>query len=253
VSYWLPEWPAPANVKSVITACEGGVSEGAYASNNMGLHVGDKLEHVQRNRASLQDSLGLNKPTQWLEQVHGTKVVPAQSDGLVRTADGSYTQESGLACSVMTADCLPVLLCDREGTQVAAIHAGWRGLAGNILRSARNSFNCSSSNLLVYLGPAISQAHFEVGVDVLEAFFENAECATETEAVAACFKPSLNPMRFYADIYALARIQFTRMGVESIYGGGACTFGDIAGDKPQYYSYRRQADTGRMASLIWLG
>lgn len=252
MSYWLPNWPVPHNVRSVITSCEGGVSEGNFESNNMGLHVGDKPEHVQTNRVALQRSLGLTRSAQWLEQVHGTKVVRAQSDGLVRTADGSYTQEPGLACSVMTADCLPVLMCDREGTQVAAIHAGWRGLAAGVLGAAKNSFNSSSKDLLVYLGPAISQSHFEVGVDVLEAFFDSAESSSEAEAVAASFKPSRNPMRFYADIYTLARIQLIRMGIESIYGGEGCTFGDKSGDKPKYFSYRRQADTGRMASLIWL-
>ena len=247
-NYFVPQWPAPANVRACITTREGGYSEGVYAANNMAAHVGDNPQLVARNRRVLCDSLPLEKAPQWLEQIHGVKVVRAQADALVRTADGSFSTEVGLACVVMTADCLPVLLCDRRGTQVAAVHAGWRGLAKGILERAIKRFNCPANQLLAYFGPAISQPHFEVGVEVLEAFFRVARNPAHSDAVAAAFQPAQRPLHFYADIYALARAELNALGVRQVYGGEDCTFRDAA----QFYSYRRDKTTGRMASMIWL-
>ncbi len=252
MSLLVPDWPAPASVKSIITCCEGGGSEGVYESNNLGLHVGDNPKHVLKNRESLQQALGLPGSPQWLEQIHSTKIVEAQAGERVRTGDGSYSREPGLACCVMTADCLPLLFCSSDGTQVAAVHAGWRGLAAGILTKARERFSCPANELMVYLGPAISQSHFEVGVEVLEAFFDAADSPDQAEAVARCFVAGRNPMRFYADLYALARIFLHGLGIESVYGGAACTYSDMEGDKHRYFSYRRQSQTGRMASLIWI-
>ncbi len=247
-----PAWPAPASVKSALTTCEGGVSEPPYASMNVATHVGDKPEHVTINRERLQQALGLTISPQWLEQIHGTKIIEASGDDLVRTADASFTTQKGLACAVMTADCLPILICNRSGSQVAAVHAGWRGLANGILQASLKAFNDRPKDLLVYLGPAISQSHFEVGIEVLESFFELATTPTEAQGIAAAFVAGKNPMRFHADLYALAKVFLARAGVEGVYGGEACTFGDMDGDRHRYYSYRRQKQTGRMASLIWI-
>lgn len=244
----IPDWPAPANVRSCITTRTGGVSQAPYESNNLALHVGDNPEDVRRNRQFLSESLQLARQPQWLEQIHGVKVVTARDDERVRTADGSYTLEPGQACVVMTADCLPVLLCDERGTQVAAVHAGWRGLAKGILERALDRFSCPASQLLAYLGPAIAQPHFEVGIDVLEVFFRAARSPLHSDEIAAAFKPSQRPMHFYADIYALARAELSALGVEAIYGGDYCTYADAE----RFYSYRRDKITGRMASLIWL-
>ncbi len=247
---WIsPEWPAPANVKVAISTRMGGESQPPFQSNNMGLHVGDQAERVLANRRMLLAQLALSSEPQWLEQVHGTRVVEAQADGRVRTADGCYTRETGLACVVMTADCLPVLICDRAGTQVSAVHAGWRGLAKGILAKAIDGFSCSPEQLLVYLGPAIGPDHFEVGIDVLEAYFEAARTPGQAEAVSQAFKPSRQrPLYFYADIYRLARAELEALGVTSIYGGDYCTYSE----QERFYSYRRDRQTGRMASLIWL-
>ena len=242
------DWPAPTNVRVAMTTRAGGVSIAPFDSNNLGTHVGDNDIAVAANRAALQQQLALPTQPQWLEQIHGTRVVAAATDGRVRTADGCYSREAGVACAVMTADCLPVLICDRQGTQVAAVHAGWRGLAKGILAEALESFSCDAAQLLVYFGPALGSDHFEVGIEVLETFFAAARTPAQAEAVSAAFRPSPKPLHFYADLYALARAELATLGVEAIYGGDCCTYGD-----PQrFYSYRRDGKTGRMASLIWL-
>ena len=244
----LPDWPAPPQVHSLISTRVGGCSAAPYNSNNMGLHVGDNAANVEQNREALCSSLHLNKAPQWLTQIHGIKVVKAKSDGLVRTADGSFSNELGQACVVMTADCLPILLCDNQGTQVAAIHCGWRSLAKGICLRAIGRFSCAPAQIMAYLGPAISQAHFEVGIDVLDAFFKSAHSLEHSDAIAAAFKPAARPLHFYADIYALARAELIALGVTQLYGGIDCTYANAA----QFYSYRRDGVTGRMASLIWL-
>lgn len=243
-----PDWPAPANVRSHITTRAGGVSLPPYASNNLGLHVGDNPESVAANRAQLSAHLGLQNTPQWLEQIHGVKVVNAKTDGVVRTADGSYSNQPGHPCLVMTADCLPILLCDKQGTQVAALHCGWRSLAKGICARGLQKFSTKPGDILAYLGPAISQSHFEVGVDVLEAFFKAARSQQQADEIASAFISAQRPLHFYADIYALARAELHALGVTAIYGGNDCTYADEA----RFYSFRRDKVTGRMASLIWL-
>ena len=246
---WIrPQWPAPANVRAVISCRSGGASAAPYASFNLGTHVGDDPAAVVQNRALLVQQLGLQNSPQWLEQIHGVKVVAAKSDGLVRTADGCYSNQAGQACVVMTADCLPIFLCDRAGTQVAVLHCGWRGLAQGICARGLQKFKAPPQQLLAYLGPAISQAHFEVGIDVLEAFFASARFAAHAEQIAAAFISAQRPLHFYADIYALARAELQALGVTAVYGGDYCTYADTE----RFYSYRRDGVTGRMASVIWL-
>lgn len=243
----LPDWPAPENIRVCITTRTGGQSDAVYGSNNMGLHVGDNPLNVQANRRHLCESLGLTLAPQWLEQIHGVKVVHAKSDNLVRTADGSYSNQAGQACLVMTADCLPLLLCDRSGTQVAALHCGWRSLAKGICARGLQKFTCAPTDILAYLGPAISQPYFEVGIDVLEAFFKAARTSAHSDHIAASFVSAQRPLHFYADIYALARAELRALGVVNVYGGDYCTYAD----SERFYSYRRDKITGRMASLIW--
>ena len=247
-SWMIPDWPAPANVKAAISTRRGGVSLPPYDSNNMGLHVGDAEADVLANRQALQSDLGLTTEPQWLEQVHGVKVIDAKADSRTRTADGSFTRESGLACAVMTADCLPVLLCDKAGTQVCAVHAGWRGLAKGIVARALERFDCGGEQLLAYLGPAIGADHFEVGIEVLEAFFEVARNPAHAEAISRAFRPSNRPLHFYADLYQLAGAELAALGVTAVYGGEHCTYRD----SDRFYSYRRERQTGRMVSLVWL-
>ena len=236
---WLtPQWPAPAKVKTCVTTRTGGVSSAPYDSCNLGSHVGDSLQSVQKNRQRLVSLLGC-KPA-WLEQVHGTAVVEAAPTHVLQ-ADASWTHKHGVACTVMTADCLPVLFCDRAATRVAAAHAGWRGLAAGVLEATLDKLALPADQVLVWLGPAIGPKAFEVGAEVRDAFV-----AQHAQAVSA-FEPSANAGKFMADIYQLARIRLAARGVEAVYGGNFCTYSD-----PRFYSYRRSAQTGRFASLIWL-
>lgn len=247
--YLIPDWPAPANVRAATSLRIGGHSRGAYASFNLGSHVGDDAEAVAANRRQLAEELKLPAEPQWLEQIHSDRVVEARADGLVRTADASFAQSPDVVCAVLTADCLPVLFCDRAGTRVAAAHAGWRGLAEGVLRSTAAALDCPPKELLVWLGPAIGPQAFETGVDVLEAFFEHAQSGAHTEAIAGCFRPhSEKPLHFRADIYGLARAELRQLGVDAIYGGDHCTLSE----PESFFSYRRDKTTGRMASLIWL-
>ncbi|MDA7085134.1 peptidoglycan editing factor PgeF [Pseudomonas sp. SA3-5] len=236
---WLtPEWPAPAWVKACITTRSGGISAAPFDSFNLGEHVEDDPVAVTKNRQRLVSQLGC-KPA-WLRQVHGVAVVPAEP-GEVMAADASWTATPGIACTVMTADCLPVLFCDRAGTRVAAAHAGWRGLAGGVLEATLEALAMAPEDVLVWLGPAIGPQAFEVGAEVRDAFM-----AVHPQAADA-FVASVNPDRYMADIYQLARIRLAARGVTAVYGGGFCTYSD-----PRFYSYRRTAQTGRFASLIWL-
>jgi YfiH family protein len=240
-------WPVPSGVRIHISTRLGGYSLPPYDTNNLGDHVGDSHEAVERNRRQLCQQLALINSPQWLEQIHGVKVVIARPDGRIRTADGSYSNLPGQACLVMTADCLPVLLCNKTGTEVAALHCGWRSLAKGICARGLQKFSCRPSDMLAYLGPAISQSHFEVGIDVLEAFFKSARNHHHRDQIAAAFISARRPLHFYADIYALARAELRALGVMDIYGGDYCTYTDSA----RFYSYRRDKTTGRMASLIW--
>lgn len=233
----LPNWPAPPNVRACTTTRDGGVSLGPYASLNLGDHVGDDPAAVAENRARLRRELALPAEPLWLTQVHGIVVAEGQGG----CADASVAFGPGTVCTVMTADCLPLLLCDRAGTRVAAVHAGWRGLLAGVIEATVTRLGVPGTEVLVWLGPAIGPDAFEVGAEVRAAF------VAEDAAVAAAFTPS-PAGRWLADIYALARLRLARCGVTAVYGGELCTWSDAA----RFYSYRRDGVTGRMASLIWL-
>ena len=236
---WIvPDWPAPARVKACVTTRAGGVSVAPFDSLNLGTHVGDEPVAVKKNRQRLLSQLGC-KPA-WLQQVHGIDVLEAAPETLAE-ADASWTATPGIACTAMTADCLPALFCDRNGTRVAAAHAGWRGLAAGVLEATLDALAVAPEDTLVWLGPAIGPQAFEVGAEVREAF------VSQHAQAAQAFGASLNPGRYMADIYELARIRLAARGVAAVYGGGFCTYSD-----PRFYSYRRAARTGRFASLIWL-
>ncbi|WP_165664999.1 peptidoglycan editing factor PgeF [Metapseudomonas otitidis] len=236
---WLtPDWPAPARVRACVTTRADGVSLPPYDSFNLGDHVDDDPTAVASNRLKLTTTLGCQPA--WLSQVHGIRVVDADPTR-VETADASWSQVPGIASLVMTADCLPALFCNRDGTRVAAAHAGWRGLANGVLEATLDALATPADQILVWLGPAIGPDAFEVGPEVREAFIAQ---HAETEVA---FRPSANAGRYLADIYALARIRLAASGITAVYGGGFCTVSD-----PRFYSYRRASRTGRFASLVWL-
>lgn len=234
----IPDWPAPASVRACVTTRTGGVSQQPFDSFNLGDHVEDDPRAVASNRSLLTSRL--NVQPAWLQQVHGTRMVEADPAQLLE-ADASWSRKPGVACTIMTADCLPALFCNRDGTQVAAAHAGWRGLAAGVLEAALDSFDCEPSQIMVWLGPAIGPQSFEVGAEVRDAFVD------ALPGTAIAFAPSLNTGRYMANIYSLARLRLASSGVTEVHGGGEDTVVD-----PRFYSYRRAARTGRFASLVWL-
>jgi YfiH family protein len=239
---WItPEWPAPSNVRAAATVRAGGVSAGSFASLNLAMHVGDESGAVAENRRRLRDMLTLPAEPTWLNQVHGATVVEAGPYEAPPTADAAFARSAKRVCAVQTADCLPVLICDRDGTRVAASHAGWRGLAGGVLRATVEALATAPAQLMAWLGPAIEQDAFEVGDEVREAFL------ALDAANAAAFRINERG-RWQADLYELARRELARLGVGAVHGGGF----RVHADRERFFSYRRDSRTGRMASLIWL-
>lgn len=235
-------WPAPKNICAFTTTRIGGVSLAPYAHFNLATHVHDNERLVAHNRELLKSSFNLPAEPTWLTQVHGINVVNAQTYATPPQADASYTAAKQQVCAVLTADCLPILICDEAGTQVAAIHAGWRGLVAGIIEKTLQNFSAPAAELLVWLGPAIGPTVFEVGVEVRDKFI------AYDPAAAAAFKNS-RPGHWLADLYLLAKQRFAQQGIFAIFGGKHCTYSETE----YFYSYRRDGDqTGRMASLIWL-
>jgi hypothetical protein len=237
---YVPDWPAPAGVRSWQTTRDGGRSGGSYSSLNLGLHVGDDAKVVAANRQGLSAELDLPGEPVWLEQVHGARILRPDR-GETGPADGAVTTRGGTVLVVMTADCLPVLLTSRSGGIVGVAHAGWRGLAAGVIGAAVEALERDPSEVLAWLGPAISEPAFEVGDEVRETF------VAADAARARHFRQNARG-RWQADLPALARRALAAAGVRAVYGNPACTFGDAA----RYFSHRREAPCGRMASLIWL-
>ncbi|TJZ72901.1 peptidoglycan editing factor PgeF [Chitiniphilus eburneus] len=238
---WLqPDWPAPANVRVGVTTRLGGVSTAPYGTLNLGDHVGDDVASVAANRARVRACL----PAEpfWLQQVHGTTVARLDDAEAARVADAAVASTPGRVCVVMTADCLPVLLCNRAGTAVGAAHAGWRGLADGVLEATVAAMGTAPSELLAWFGPAIGPTAFEVGDEVRATFIAH------TAEAAQAFRPGRIAGKWWADLYLLARQRLATLGVQSIHGGDLCTVSDAE----RFFSYRRDGITGRMASLIWL-
>lgn len=235
----LPDWPAPPQVRTLQTTRNGGESLPPYHTLNLGDHVGDDVLRVARNRAKLSALLP-GEPA-WLKQEHGIVVVDAGTVAGVPCADASIARRAGAVCVVMTADCLPVLLCDDAGTVVGAAHAGWRGLCDGVIEATVQAMAVPPSTLMAWLGPAIGAPAFEVGDEVRSAFV-----ARDAEARGAFVANDRG--KWQADIYRLARLRLARLGVRAVYGGDACTYRD----ESRFFSYRRDGATGRMGSFIWL-
>lgn len=255
-AHWLvPDWPAPPNVRAACTTREGGVSQGRYASLNLGDHVGDLAADVATNRDRLRQAIGA-QPV-FLQQVHGTGVVAlGAGQDIVRdgtAADACTATAIGLACTIMVADCLPVLFTDEAGERVAAAHAGWRGLAGGVLEQAARCFAPESnatpahraSKVIAWLGPCIGPKAFEVGAEVKAAFEAHAPEA------AACFQPAQAPGKWLADLPALARQRLRAAGVEAVYGNDGSDGWCTVSQPSRFFSHRRDGISGRFAALVW--
>ncbi|MGP9799126.1 peptidoglycan editing factor PgeF [Halomonas sp. 86] len=238
----IPDWPAPDNVQAFVSTRETGPSQEAFAAFNPASHVGDNPEHVALCRRLMQKEIGDERPLLWLNQTHGARVQQGyQAD--VPEADAAVATSNEYACVVLTADCLPVMFCNQAGTQVAVAHAGWRGLAGGVLEATVAAMNSEPEDILVWLGPAISNAQFEVGPEVYGAFV-----AVHPETAEAFDHSPYRMGHYMADLYRLARFRLEALGVEHISGGHFCT-----ACESRFYSYRRDGGTtGRMASVIWI-
>lgn len=239
---WItPDWPAPVNVRAISTTRNGGVSTGKYCSLNLGEHVGDNASAVGENRRRVRAALDLSHEPRWLQQVHGTKVAQINGKSVQDPCDAAVTAHTDEVCVIMTADCLPVLLCDLAGAVVAAAHCGWRSLAAGVLENTVQAMRVGSGSLMAWLGPAIGPEVYEVGDDVMQAFVDRDVHAT------AAFKHKSNG-KWLCDLYALARLHLQALGIEGIYGGGFCTLTE----RERFFSYRRDGECGRMATLIWI-
>ncbi len=232
-----PDWPAPECIKAFTTTRLGGVSSAPWDSFNLGSNCGDQAQDVNANRAALRAVLPA-API-WLEQVHGSKVVCAEESPIMPVADASWSDQAGRVCAVLTADCLPVLLCTSSGSHFAAIHCGWRSLAAGVLENTVAAMQIEPGDILTWFGPAISAANYEVGTEVYQAFVEKHSQNVQTFTAT-------RKGHWQADLIALASLSLSRLGVHRFYGGEYCTYTD-----QQFYSYRRDGQTGRMVSLIY--
>lgn len=237
-AFILPKWPVPSHVHAIQTTRLGGVSEVPYDHFNLGAHVKDNPQHVKSNRALL-NAFVPSEPV-WLNQVHGIRVIDAAISGIREDADASFTTEKNVVCVTLTADCLPVLLCDKAGTTVAAVHAGWRSLCDGVIEEAIKAMPASADDLVAWLGPAIGPDTFEVGAEVRQQFIEK-----DSQAENA-FKPVGD--KWLGDLYQIAKQRLNTLGVMGVYGEVRCTYSN----SDQFFSYRRDKNTGRMATMIWL-
>ena len=236
-----PDWPAPSRVRAASSTRNGGTSRGPWRTLNLADHVADDRDAVRRNRERLRIELGLPEEPRWLDQRHGARVVEAPGAPNRAPADGTVAREPGIVCAVLSADCMPVLLCDRDATVVAALHAGWRGIAAGIVEAGVGAVG-DPARLMAWIGPAIGSVRYEVGPEVRDAML-----AGDVGAHGA-FRPSGAPGKWLADLECLVRRRLARCGVHSVHGGGACT----ASDPARFFSHRRDGVTGRMATLVWL-
>lgn len=236
----LPNWKAPKQVRAFSSTRTGGFSQGVYQGLNLGMHVGDDPKLVLRNRQSLVETSALPCSPIWLNQTHSTMVLNVDAPTeQVLNADGLITSTPNVVCSAMTADCLPVLMTNQAGTQVAAVHAGWRGLANGIVEQTAAKM---SGDVMVWLGPAIGAQAFEVGDDVFSAFV-----ADHSDAEQA-FTPQAQKGKWLADMGQLAKLRLHELGIDQVFESGRCTYQDST----NFYSYRRDGVTGRQATFIWL-
>lgn len=239
--YVTPDWPAPKRIRAYTTTRNGGFSQAPFDSFNLAAYVNDDIEHVDANQSALIKDLDLPKAPIWLHQVHGNCAVRIDECNTSPDADASITQKENTICAVLTADCLPVLLCNRDGTEVAAVHAGWKGLLVNVIDATIAAMHASPDDIIAWMGPALGPDHFELSHNVYADFLNaNPDYGT-------AFDP--HNKRWHLDCYAIAKIQLMNAGVTNIYGGDFCTFKE----RDRFYSYRRDKGiTGRMASLIYI-
>jgi polyphenol oxidase len=234
----IANWPAPPNVSALTTTRLNGASLAPFDKNNLGLHVGDNPVHVEQNRQHLVQSLCLPNPPAWLEQTHSNHCVMVEEDS-GRIADAAISRSYSHPLAIMTADCLPILLCNQAGTEIAAIHAGWRGLLNGIVENTINKMHASVDTLLAWIGPAICHKCYQTGLEVQEAYLTRYPFTTRAFYT--------EQSKWHANLPLLAELILKHAGISSVYQSNACTFEQ----ENRFYSYRKHAQTGRIATLIW--
>lgn len=238
----FPNWPAPANIQAFTTTRVGGVSAVPFDSFNLGDHVGDEGNAVKTNRALLVEKFNLPQTPLFLTQTHSTRVIQLPYFGNNLAADATYTNQPNQVCVVMSADCLPVLFTNKQGTEVAAAHAGWRGLCDGILEETVKCFRAPTRDIIAWLGPAIGPTAFQVERNVVEQF------AAFDLSASTAFKPDpTQEGKYLGNLYQIAEQRLNKLGIREIFGGHHCT----VNEKELFFSYRREGKTGRMASVIW--
>lgn len=233
-------WDAPDNIIAFTTTRKSGVSKHPYNSMNLGLHVGDDENDVIENRKILQSIIGKDKKTLWLNQIHSDIIIDSTQYVDNIDADGCYTITNNIACVVMTADCLPILITNKQGNQVAAIHCGWKGIYNELISNTVNKFNCKKQDLIIWFAPAISQQNYEV-----DSCFYDKFISKNKENKSAFINNREN--HYLADLYKLAKIELNRLGIYNIFGGDLCTYSD-----ERFFSFREHSKTGRIASVIYM-
>ena len=240
---WLPaDWPVPGHIHAGTTTRLGGYSQAPYNRLNLAGHVGDDSDSVTRNRALLMQRLQLPAEPHWLHQTHSNRVVQIGAPASPRNADAAYTNRTNTVCTVLTADCVPILLCNRAGTEIAAIHAGWRGLCANIINNTVDCFTAAREQLIAWIGPHISPDCYEVHADVRNPCIDSLSAT-----VADAFKQKSGDS-WLANLELMARIALLKAGIAEVHASDVCTYQN----REYFYSYRREKKTGRMASLIWI-
>jgi len=245
IKFLAANWPAPPHIHAGTTLRTGGVSKPPYDQLNLGMHVNDEQSCVLANRERLAEDLKLPAEPVWLNQGHGNNIIHLDStnnsETTVNNVDGSYSTEADKVCVVMTADCLPLLMCDAKGQQVAAVHVGWRGFSKNIITVALEKFTCPNEEILAWLGPCICAKHYETGMEVHDA------CLSIFSKAKQAFSPT-RPQHWQTDLHKLVSLYLQEQGLNKIYGEQRCTYHENG----SFFSYRKNKDTGRMASLIWI-
>ena len=236
-----PEWDAPHHITAFTTTRLDGASQAPYHHFNLALHTGDNPQHVEQNRQRLMQTYNLPNEPCWLTQTHSDKVIHVDHDE-TREADAAITSKSNQVLAIMTGDCMPILISNRNGNEIAAIHAGWRGLAQGIVENTIHSMQSQSQDLIAWIGPAICETCFEVGDDVKSAFI------SQYDFVEFAFVPAKHDNKWYANMSAIAKLIFNQLGITSIFESKRCTIEE----ENLFYSYRREGATGRIASLIWI-
>jgi len=241
-----PDWPAPSQVRAIVTTRKGGYSVSPYDSFNLGEYTDDDVKAVRLNRRKLEAHIGIPN-IRWIKQVHGVDVIDVYKSDSSNTleADGCYTESVNQVCAIVTADCLPILICNREGSRVAALHAGWRGLANGIIETGLNRSGIPPEDALVWFGPSIGVEAYQVGEDLRQVFMSTGRYTDE--AIYSNFVSS-GDNKYMCNLIGLARAELATLGVKDVYGGNHCTYSEPG----SFYSYRRDGDTGRFASLVWI-